>query len=475
MTPKLKLTRGDSQTITGEPPFTLDDTLLRASRVPPLLIDPLEKILSRFTISKAPTLKTEPHIDNLLTEIRAQESRGKGFAPIECDDPVHGKHTIPAWMVGVIATPPLLRLASIRQMPLTEHSRLAHSIGVALLAFTVAEKLDLEEQETKELVLSGLLHDIGHAAHSHVYEEIYLSDKSEFFDHDTQRMALIRSKTLSNTLREIELDPQAIAEALNNPLKNWVAYLAKVLLDRVDYLCRDTAYAKVEGIDISAIKKISNSFLSKIEYGCINDSKQVYFSHDALPEIGDFIRARRGAFKCISYDPTSNIIDSLISRSIRAKLALIGNEEVKVAVARGLSLFNDSQLNAQLDLPSQRALETALTTKSVPLLAVLRKEDVAPDYQQIGTIKKQMILNALGDIDPKVTWLVSIRPDSSPSIEIRIKTEQGEIRDISDKQQVTQVGYIAIAAFYPDGTYCKASDTLCETIRRKFKELTWLT
>ncbi|MGB2841811.1 MAG: HD domain-containing protein [Halobacteriota archaeon] len=52
-------------------------------------------------------------------------------------------------------------------------SRYDHSIGVAVLAKKIAEKLSLDKKRTKTLIIACLLHDIGHPPLSHCLEPIF--------------------------------------------------------------------------------------------------------------------------------------------------------------------------------------------------------------------------------------------------------------------------------------------------------------
>jgi HD superfamily phosphohydrolase len=53
-------------------------------------------------------------------------------------------------------------------------SRYDHSIGVAVLAKKIAEKLSLDKERTKTLIIACLLHDIGHPPLSHCLEPIFI-------------------------------------------------------------------------------------------------------------------------------------------------------------------------------------------------------------------------------------------------------------------------------------------------------------
>ncbi len=71
-------------------------------------------------------------------------------------------------------------------------SRYDHSIGVAVLAKKIAEKLSLDKKRTKTLIITYLLHDIGHPPLSHCLEPIFIKHlRYACNGHHTQTRRLI--------------------------------------------------------------------------------------------------------------------------------------------------------------------------------------------------------------------------------------------------------------------------------------------
>ena len=121
-------------------------------------------------------------------------------------DPIHGDIEWPKSSFGelvskLIDTPAFQRLRHIRQNGVTnlvfhgaEHSRFAHSIGVA---WTAAKMLDAVERNSGEpiatqvredTILAALLHDVGHGPFSHTLEEIL---GHEHFDHEAMTVRFL--------------------------------------------------------------------------------------------------------------------------------------------------------------------------------------------------------------------------------------------------------------------------------------------
>jgi HD superfamily phosphohydrolase len=438
----------------------------------------MEKILGRFTIDKVVPLLTESRIKGLLEKIKAAPG-----TQIEYDDPIHGQMELPDWLIKVINTPPVLRLAEVGQMPLTGHSRLAHSIGVAILALRQAEVLCLSEQNKKELTLIALLHDVGHGPFSHMFEKIYLkrdseNNSKEMFDHDKHRQKLLHSEKLSMILTEVGVDPYVISSALHSPKENWMAYLAKEILDRVDYLCRDSDNSGFSNAAKAWIKTKAQKILGSIKL----DSDKILFAAHGEKSIDLFMAARLYTFKALAYDPHKSIAESLISRAIREKLAKF-SEELQPKVVEALSYFSDSQLIAMLPLREQEALASIFKTGSSPLVVSLSTEHLSDPYKGWGSIKPSGVLEILESLngdDQKRTWLVAIVPASTPAMTFNISKKTGEIRTIrvespltGSKRKECEIGTISIAALNDQGLITP-SPGIRDEILKKFRQKGWL-
>jgi HD superfamily phosphohydrolase len=467
------------------PPFDFQAlNSLTQEAVAPLLQNPLDKILRRFTIDDTIPLCTEPHISELFDNIKKQRSSDGSFSyqPIKYNDPIYKEITIPDWMVAVINTPPVLRLAAIGQMPFTGHSRLSHSIGVGWLGYQLGQRWNLSEQQTRELVCSGLVHDTPHGAYSHFYERLYITNKSDFFNHDQRLPALIHSTELSKALLTVGVDPDTICAALKDPKNNWTGHLAKDLLDRIDYNIRDSFYSDFKPDTKSAIKRLSMRLLNSIKF----EDDQVFFCDRNSYKLAQFMCSRRYTFTTLAYNPTVSIVESLLGQAIRSKLATL-DRALTPKVVQALSLYTDAQLNALLDQPALKAFRHIAAHNSVPLVSFMTNEDLSDHYKIMGSIKPKEILNLLAEVNTdlrQVTWLVAIRPASSPAMSVKIRKKTGDILDMrmdhpqsslsAQGSKTKQIGFIAISAYDQNGGLLTPNDNLQSDIKRKFSEQGWL-
>lgn len=191
-------------------------------------------------------------------------------------DPIHGSIQLPSLLMKYIDTPKFQRLRRLRQLgpvhhvyPTMNHTRFEHSIGVAHLTGLVIDQVQSScgisvPDRTKTLVqLAGLMHDTGHGAFSHLWDDyleqfpdshiIRHEDRSAdvFYDITTE----IERQNPTVILTEAEMEyvtgiitgsrattPPWLGQIVNNTL-------CGIDVDKLDYICRDAYHGGLPGID----------------------------------------------------------------------------------------------------------------------------------------------------------------------------------------------------------------------------------
>jgi HD superfamily phosphohydrolase len=184
--------------------------------------------------------------------------------------------------VEILRTPELQRLRRVRQLglasfvfPSAEHSRFAHAIGAAHLGSRfagslrrvtrelLAEGVQVDEEVSRDIVLAGLCHDVGHGPLSHAWERYvigsydfnewkralavpdrpWLKPEMDWHELVTQACLLSEASGLRGYLEQVETGlGDRVAAILGD--RYYLRYIARLLgsdvdIDRGDYILRD--------------------------------------------------------------------------------------------------------------------------------------------------------------------------------------------------------------------------------------------
>lgn len=180
-------------------------------------------------------------------------------------DPIYGYIRLTETEKRILDTGPVQRLRRIRQLsgaeyvyPAATHTRFEHVLGTMYLAGVVVENLPakLDEGEKKAVKVAALLHDVGHAPFSHLFEPIL--QKYVGKTHEDMSTSIILNSELSNVLQHEGLDPNLVSRLcvgrFEDPKR---AYLDQIIrssvdVDKMDFVLRDSYHtgAGYGGVDI---------------------------------------------------------------------------------------------------------------------------------------------------------------------------------------------------------------------------------
>jgi HD superfamily phosphohydrolase len=134
-------------------------------------------------------------------------------------------------------TPAVQRLGGVSQLgvlrfmcPSLMITRLEHSVEVARLAERVSVHLELPAATSRQLQLAALMHDTGHRALSHMYDEITETS------HEARSLVEIVNLHLPSADEEAVFDFVSGA----HPLQLLVAGKSGVDIDRIQYILQDS-------------------------------------------------------------------------------------------------------------------------------------------------------------------------------------------------------------------------------------------
>lgn len=253
----------------------------------------------------------------------------------EVRDPVFEDMPFSVEEMALIDTQEMQRLRKIKQLGLTylvypgaQHTRFEHSLACAHLIRVIQQKSDLQVDENYIDILrfTSLLHDIGHAAFSHVLEYAI----PDLPKHDDMTVKMINGKFELET----DSDLPCIKDVLdNNMRKKIIDHLNKTSLvgdlvggpidvDILEYLKRDSFYCGVP----------YGNYDSRILSKFVNVGKDIYLtnSRDTISSLINLFNARFHMFEAVYQHHAvlcaELMLSTTISRGIRE--GLFGYEDL---------------------------------------------------------------------------------------------------------------------------------------------------
>lgn len=243
-------------------------------------------------------------------------------------DPIHGMirlrrhNTNHNLILAIMNSRAFQRLRRIKQMGLAEfvfpgatHTRFVHSVGATWLMMRAIDHLNEYDdtrallQSTYEdtritleqlLLVSILLHDIGHTPLSHTLEDI-LDLKSQGLEHDVYWNQLIIGQ--DEELQKIWKTygpkfPEAILKFngyVTGIKRHFLADLVsgQLDMDRLDYLLRDSHYLGVQYGRIEVERIITNMSIGTTHAG----EKAIAIREEAVPAVEHYLFGRYEAYK----------------------------------------------------------------------------------------------------------------------------------------------------------------------------------
>ncbi len=243
-------------------------------------------------------------------------------------DPVHSYIPISPEEGKVIDSPFLQRMRWISQLsgvrlvfPGAQHTRLAHVLGVMHLGGNYAEQVFAEYDDKDFRVqvarLGGLLHDVGHGAFSHayddtVYQEIYPGNRH---GHDTHRIKMIHSDYLKPYIQDCGVEPQDLVDLWKGKDRVMQAITQGAMgADRMDFMLRDAYFSGTTHFGSIASNRIIRNSL-------ISDHDGIPSLHYHLKVLDDIFQSLLGRFymyRGVYFHKASAAADILIRHMLDA-------------------------------------------------------------------------------------------------------------------------------------------------------------
>ena len=258
----------------------------------------------------------------------------KNTEDIIVKDPIHGEIIVEYPFSKIITSKEMMRLKNITQTgfskidypSMAENERLSHSIGAYHIMKKIIEHLEKKvnqygikiAKEDKEIALSAiLLHDIGHGPFSHSCEGVtgYSHEKRtrDILLGNTEIKKILEGQFGKKTIKKIasfisEINDEEITKnSFTNLFKSLVSH--QIDADRLDYLVRDSYYAKLPtAIDINKIIDSMGVIVNN------NQEYEITIDKSALTAIETILIERYQRYRDLYYCKSSKLMDYLFPR-----------------------------------------------------------------------------------------------------------------------------------------------------------------
>lgn len=283
-------------------------------------------------------------------------------------DRIYGKFEITEPVIlELLKCKPMLRLKGISQLGVPDKyhyvrgfSRFEHSVGVMLLLRKLGALI--EEQ------VAGLLHDVSHAAFSHVIDWVLGQGKTENFQ-DDRHLEFITQSEISDILTRHGYNPAKIAD-----LKSY-----KLLDTEIPDLCADRIDYSLRQISQSAARKY-------VKHLSVWDGKIIFNPKEvALSFANDFLDLQINDWAGFEGASRYLIFSRILKRAIDLKIIniddFLGDEE---SILKKIEVGRDTQIMAGLGLLRKKSLSSEPRKERI----VKKFRHVDPEFLEHGKLHR---------------------------------------------------------------------------------------
>ena len=237
-------------------------------------------------------------------------------------DPVHTYiHVDHQVIYDLINTKEFQRLRRIKQLGTSgytfhggEHSRFSHCLGAYEIARRITKIFDekylqtWDNHESLLVMVTALLHDVGHGAYSHSFERLFDTDHEEI----TRQIITSPETEINRVLTQVSPDfPEKVASVINHtyPNKQVVQLISSQIdVDRMDYLLRDSFYtgASYGQFDLTRILRV----IRPVENG-------IAFQRNGMHAAEDYVVSRYQMYMQVYFHPASRAMEVLLQNLLK--------------------------------------------------------------------------------------------------------------------------------------------------------------
>ena len=234
-------------------------------------------------------------------------------------DPLYGYIRITEVEKSIIDTMAVQRLRRIRQLagaeyvyPAANHTRFEHVLGAMYLAGVVADNLPvtLTSDEKQKIRLAALLHDVGHAPFSHLFEPMLLRFLHK--NHEDISSWIIARSELADVISSQGFLPEELSELAVGKAPLVRRFFNQIIsssfdVDKMDFVVRDSYHT---GAGYGAVDVFRLIYTMDI----LDDNLAADIT--ALPTLESLILARLESFRAIYFHRASRAVHMMLLQAL---------------------------------------------------------------------------------------------------------------------------------------------------------------
>jgi len=237
-------------------------------------------------------------------------------------DPIYGYIRLTEVEKNIIDTLAVQRLRRIRQLagaeyvyPAANHTRFEHVLGAMYLAGVVAENLpvQLSLEEKQKIRLAALLHDVGHAPFSHLFEPLLVKFLGR--NHEEMSSWVVAKSALADAISDQGFDPGEMSELAVGRLKSTdKSFLNQIIsssfdVDKMDFVVRDSYHTGAGYGSVDVFRLIYTMDILDGNLAC---------DITALPTLESLILARLESFRAIYFHRACRAVQMMLLKALDA-------------------------------------------------------------------------------------------------------------------------------------------------------------
>lgn len=255
------------------------------------------------------------------SEPKSSSANSRGFWGF-IKDPIYGYIRLTEVEKSIIDTLAVQRLRRIRQLagaeyvyPAANHTRFEHVLGTMYLAGVVADNIpvQLSPEERQKVRLAALLHDVGHAPFSHLFEPLLVKYLNR--NHEDMSSWIIANSALTDVISAQGFDAKELSGlAVGRLAKAEKPFLRQIIsssfdVDKMDFVVRD-------------------SYHTGAGYGSVDVFRLIYtmdvldgnlaMDITALPTLESLIIARLESFRAIYFHRACRAVEMMLLKALDA-------------------------------------------------------------------------------------------------------------------------------------------------------------